>query len=159
MVTTEMASPTTPDLPDGARIEAIDDLEAARAYLLVVAEAYGMGDAPPELAAGLLFDPAAAVAENARAILATVDGRPAAGAMAVIVDDVAGLSWVATGTSRPGTWPRGGLRFRLARESLEQGVKAVTLQALKMGTRMWRSLGFAEVTRYRRYLAPPSRRG
>lgn len=146
-----------PELPTGASIEPVEGLESARRYLHVVADAYGMGDAPPELAAGLFFEPACALSENAHAVLATVDGRPAAGALAIITDGVAGLYWVATA---PWARDRGlgaACATRATLACFERGAELVGLQASQMGTGMWRSLGFEEVTRYRRYLAPAAR--
>lgn len=156
MVLGEMP-PDPQTLPDGALIERVSDLESARRYLLVVAEAYGMAQAPPELAPGLFFEPSSVLSENVIAVLATFDDRPAAGAMAIVVDGVAGLYWVATAP-----WARGrGLGEACAtlatQAGFELGARMAALQASQMGTEMWRSLGFVEVTRYRRFLAPAAR--
>lgn len=147
--------PDLPTLVAGAQLERVSDLETARRYLLVVAEAYGMEGAPPELAAGVFFEPSSALGENVSAVLATLDGRPAAGAMAILAGGAAGLYWVATAP-----WARGrGLGAACAmlatRAGFELGAQIATLQASQIGARMWRSLGFVEVTRYRRFLAPP----
>jgi hypothetical protein len=145
-----------PVVPDGARIERIVDVDAAHRYLLVVGEAYGMDGAPLELLAGVFFEPASALADNATAVLATLDGRPAAGAMSIHIEGVAGLYWAATVP-----WARGrGLGAACAtlatRGGFELGARMAALQASQMGTEMWRALGFVEVTRYQRFLAPPA---
>jgi ribosomal protein S18 acetylase RimI-like enzyme len=79
--------------------------------------------------------------------------------MAIVTDDVAGLYWVATAP-----WARGrGLGAACARHAtaagFDLGALLACLQASQQGAGMWRSLGFAEVTRYRRYLAPGARSG
>ncbi len=67
-------------------------------------------------------------------------------------------AWPAsTGSApRPGHRGAGGIRVRRPRDPrwVRDGRPGATLQASQMGTDMWRSLGFVEVTRYRRYLAP-----
>jgi hypothetical protein len=145
----------SPTVPAGAAIEPILDIEAARRYLRVVADAYGMDGVPPELVAKLFCEPSSVLRENVSAVLATLDGRPAAGAMAILVGGVAGLYWVATAP-----WARGrGLGAACAtlvtQGGFELGARSTALQASQMGARMWRSLGFVEVTRYRRFLASP----
>jgi hypothetical protein len=145
-----------PAVPSGAQIEPIADRDAAQRYLRVVGEAYGMQDVSIELLAGVFFDPTSALGENSVAVLATLDGRPAAGAMTIVLDGVAGIYWAATAP-----WARGrGLGATCAslvtRAGFERGARMAALQASQMGTGMWRALGFVEVTRYRRFLAPPS---
>ena len=114
-----------------------------------------MEGTPFELAAGIFFSPTSVLAENVSAFLATLDGRPAAGAMAVVAAGVAGLFWAATVP-----WARGrGLGAACARLAtrggFELGAGMAALQASQMGTAMWRALGFGEITRYRRFLASP----
>ena len=146
--------PEQPSPPPGARIDPIGDPGAAAEYLGVVADAYGMAEAPAELAAGLFFEPASVLGENVHAVLATVEGRPAAGAMAIVSDGVAGLYWVATAHWARGRGLGAACAARATHGGLELGANMAALQASQMGTEMWRSLGFVEVTRYRRYLAP-----
>jgi hypothetical protein len=144
----------TPSPPAAVQIESIEDSGAADEYLRVVAAAYEMESAPAELAAGLLFEPSSALADNARAILARVDGRAAAGAMAILSDGVAGLYWVATAPWARGRGLGAACAWHATAAGFNLGAEMVCLQASQMGTRMWESLGFSEVTRYRRYLAP-----
>jgi hypothetical protein len=143
-----------PSPPPDARIEAVADLNAAGEYLRVVAAAYEMGSAPPELAAGLLFEPSSVLARNVQAVLAHVDGRPAAGAMTIVTDGVAGLYWVATAPWARGRGLGAACAWHVTAAGFDLGAQMACLQASQMGARMWRSLGFAEVTRYQRYLAP-----
>jgi hypothetical protein len=142
-----------PVVPAGASIERVSDLSMAQRYLLVVAEAYGMEGLTPELAAGIFFTPGSALAENAVAVLATLEGRPAAGAMTIVLDGTAGLYWAATAP-----WARGrGLGAACAgfatHAGFELGAHIAALQASQLGSAMWSGLGFVEVTRYRRFLA------
>jgi acetyltransferase (GNAT) family protein len=154
MVCTAPVEP--PVVPAGASIEHVTDLRTAQRYLRVVAEAYGMEGLTPELAAGIFFTPRSALAENTVAVLATLGGRPAAGAMAIVLDGTAGLYWAATAP-----WARGrGLGAACARlathAGFELGARTAALQASQLGSAMWSGLGFAEVTRYRRFLVPAS---
>jgi GNAT superfamily N-acetyltransferase len=126
---------------------------AAEDYLSILGDAYGMADAPAALRRAIFFTPAAVLHPAAVGLLLHADGRAAAGAMAVLTDDVACVLWVATSQ-----WARGrGLGTASMRAITEaafgRGATLIVAQSSQMGLPHWTRLGFSEVGHYHRFLA------
>jgi hypothetical protein len=137
---------------DVARTE-IDSPEAANDYLAIVADAYGMSEAPVELQQAIFFTPAAVLAPTAVGLLLQAEGRPATGAMAILADGVACVLWVATshwargrGLGRAGMWA-------ITEAAFSRGATLVVAQSSQMGLPHWTGLGFDLIGHYHRFLA------
>ena len=142
---------------DGLPARVVETEADADAYLGILAESYGMGDAPPEILRAVFCSPAAVLGDDATAVLVEVDGRPAACGMAVHVGDLGCVMWTATSP-----WARGrGLGpiclTAVTNAVFEQGARAVFGQSSQMGVPRWRKLGFDVIGAYHRFLAPPAR--
>ncbi len=88
-------------------------------------------------------------------VLGYVEERPAAAAVAILSDGIAGLYWVATLPEARGRG-LGEACTRLAgNRAFELGARCVVLQASKMGEPIYRRMGYREVTRYRWYAKGP----
>jgi len=138
---------------DERALETITTPEQADHYLGVVADAYGMSQAPPPLLQALFFTPGAVLADGAIAVLLEDGGRPAAGAMAVIRDQLACVLWAATSP-----WARGrGLgptcMRAITRAAFDRGAGLVVAQSSQIGLAHWTRLGFELIGTYRRFLA------
>lgn len=147
--------PSAPPMAPGVRFERIADHLGARLYLGVVADAYGVSGVPPERLEGMFFHTDAVLTDEVAAYLVWLHGRPAAGAMAVSVAGVAGTFWAATAPWAAGHG-LGDASLRLAtRAGFDAGAHLAVCQSSQRGFRRWQQMGYREVARYRRYLAPP----
>jgi hypothetical protein len=143
--------------PDDPVPQPIGSAERAARYLEVVADAYGQAEAPESLQEAIFFSAEAALADEAVALLLDLEGRPAAGAMAVVHDEVACVLWVATAN-----WARGhGLgpvcMRAVTRAAFARGATLVVAQSSQQGLPHWLELGFEHAGDYRRFLVPGAR--
>jgi ribosomal protein S18 acetylase RimI-like enzyme len=93
-------------------------------------------------------------AREVDAFVAYREGRPAAAAMTIVHEDVAGIYWVST---RPDERRRGlgDLVTRAAvRAGFGRGARLVVLQATDLGLPVYRRIGFTPFAQYRRYFRP-----
>jgi ribosomal protein S18 acetylase RimI-like enzyme len=93
-------------------------------------------------------------APHVQVVLARVDGRPAATAMALLSHGIGGIYWVGT---RPEARQRGlgeAVTAAATRWAFEQGARAVVLQASVQGEPVYRKMGFREITRYPWFVTP-----
>lgn len=143
----EPAGPTEPAITE------IENVTAAEAYLSIVSDAYGMAGASVELQRAIFFTPTAVLDPAGVGLLLHAEGRPAAGAMALLHDTLACVLWVATSP-----WARGrGLGPAAMRAitdaAFHRGSTLVVAQSSQMGLPHWTRLGFSQVGHYHRFLA------
>lgn len=145
------------DEPTGPEADQVVDDEGARDYLAVIADAYGMGDAPTQLVEAIFCSPAAILAPGAAAFVVRRDGKPAAAALGILAGDVLGTMWAATTTEARGQGLGGDCLRRVINWGFGRGARMAVGQSSQMGTPLWERMGFDVVSHYRRYVVPPPR--
>ncbi len=143
--------PAPPEVPPGVQVTVVSDPEVAQAFVDVVAASHESLGQPAEVTRAIFAGPEALLAPGAVALLATVDGAPAASALTIVRGRLAGLYWVGTidGMRRRGL---GELVTRAAlRAGFERGASIAALWSSPPGYQMYRRLGFVETGRYRRF--------
>jgi ribosomal protein S18 acetylase RimI-like enzyme len=80
-------------------------------------------------------------------------GRPVAGAMLLLSHGIAGLYWVATLPAARGRGHADAVTRAVSNAAFAAGARAVVLQASALGERVYRGVGFQEISRYRRWMA------
>lgn len=143
--------------PDGIVLRRTTDEATRRDYVRVVAEAWGMEDAPLDVASAVFFDPESVAAPHVAAFVAYEDGAPLSGAMTLVSHGAA------LGTQ--GGTLRRARRRGLAQSCLwaalrisfeEMGVKRSVCQTSVVGQPAWEGLGYVPFTGYRRFLGTPA---
>jgi hypothetical protein len=147
--------PPVRDLPDNVVLRRADNEQVREDYLSVVAEGWGMGDIPRQLAADIFFDPRSVAEPNVIAFVAYQDDKPASGCMALLTYGIAGGG---QGATVP--WARRqGLAEACYAACLEvayndYGIRGSVCQSSPSGHGVWTRMGYRELTRYMRYLNP-----
>jgi len=154
--------------PQGVEIRRAADAAARKDYLTIVADAWGMGDMPREVAARVFFDPDSLDEPNVAAFVAYYDDRPLSAAMAHVSHEVA-LGCQAATIRRPKRGQRlppaapPGERRGLAESCLWEalalsfgrlGARLSLCQTSNLGAPVWLGLGYRPFTSYARYLVP-----
>jgi hypothetical protein len=154
--------------PEGVQLRRAVDEQTRNDYLALVADAWGMGAMPQEVAARVFFDPDSLDVDNVAAFVAYFDGLPLSAAMTYVSHGVALGCQAATirrprkGQSLPRASPRGqtrGLAESCLWAALELSFSALgaTLslcQTSKLGAPVWHALGYRPFTSYARYVVP-----
>jgi hypothetical protein len=152
--------------PEGVEIRPVTDAQTRADYLQVVADAWGMGTMPPEMAARVFFDPQSVDVPNVAAFVAYYDDLPLSGAMTFVTHQVALGCQAATirrpkrGQRLPPSGPpdrRRGLAesclWAALKVSFEElGARWSLCQTSSLGEPAWRQLGYEPLTSYSRYL-------
>lgn len=154
--------------PDGLELRRAVDRDVREDYLAVVADAWGMGAMPRDIAARVFFDPDSLTAANVAAFVGYYDGMPLSAAMTLVVDEVALGCQAATirrprpGQKLPRPSPRGERRglaesclwaaLELSFESM--GASLSLCQTSTLGAPAWQALGYEPFTAYGRFLMP-----
>lgn len=153
--------------PDGVELRAATDGRTRDDYLRVVADAWGFGSMPLELAAQVFFAPESIDAPNVVAFVAYYDDQPLSGAMCLLSHGVALGCQAATirrprrGQRLPRRAPGGrGLAESCLYAALEVsfrdlGASLSLCQTSKSGEPVWRTFGYHPLTSYGRYLLIP----
>jgi hypothetical protein len=156
--------------PDGVDLRRALDRETCRDYVRIVADAWGFGSMPLELASKVFFDPDSLDAPNIAAYVAYFDGHPLSGAMTLVTHGVALGCQAATirrpkpGQRLPRTDPsRRGLAQSCLYAALELsfnelGASRSLSQTSSAGEPVWRKFGYRPLTSYGRYLSTPGSR-
>ena len=156
--------------PEGVELRRALDPETRRDYLGVVADAWGFGSMPLDVAARVFFDPDSVDAPNIAAFVAYYDGVPLSGAMALVTHGVALACQAATirrpkpGQRLPRHDPsRRGLAESCCFASIEVafrelGASRSLCQTSAAGEPVWRAFGYRPLTSYGRYLLLPGMR-
>jgi hypothetical protein len=154
--------------PDGVEVRRAADARAREDYLALVADAWGMGAMPHDVAAKLFFDPASLDVPNVAAFVAYYDGTPLSAAMTFVTDGIAlGCQAATIRRPKPGQrLPRSGApgeRRGLAQSCLwaalelsyrQLGARLSLCQTSSLGAPVWLGLGYRPFTSYARYLMP-----
>jgi hypothetical protein len=154
--------------PDGVELRRAVDNQTRQDYLGLVADAWGMGDMPREVAAKVFFDPESLHVPNVAAFVAYYDGLPISAAMTHVSHEVALGCQAATirrpksGQRLPRTGPsaeRRGLAESCLWAALkvsfdELGATLSLGQTSRLGAPVWQELGYRFFTSYARYLVP-----
>jgi len=158
-----------PDLgaPDGVELRRATDPATREDYVRIVADAWGFGSMPLELATKIFFAPESVDAPNVVAYVAYYDGLPLSGAMTLVSHGVAlGTQGATIRRPKPGQRlprPEPGRRG-LAESCLyaalqvsfgELGARLSLCQTSKSGEPVWRNFGYRPLTSYGRYLMTP----
>ena len=158
-----------PDLgaPDGVELRRASDPATRSDYVRIVADGWGFGSMPLELATKVFFDPDSVDAPNVVAFVAYYEDEPLSGAMALVSHGVALGCQAATirrpkpGQRLPRRDPgRRGLAESCLYASLqvsfgELGARRSLCQTSKAGEPVWRKFGYRPLTSYGRYLMTP----
>jgi len=134
--------------PAGVSVRRVATPIDAAGFAAVMDDAYQSLGMPAGVAAAQIGRLDALHAPHIVALLADVDGAPAAGAMTIVTHGVAGVYWVGT-TSRARGRGLAELCTRAAGNAgFDQGARIAALQASPMGEPVYRRMGYLEVTRY-----------
>lgn len=164
-----------PYLPpaDGVEIRPAADQRTREHYLALVADAWGMGAMPLEVAAKVFFDPDSLADPRVAAFVAYYDGLPLSAAMTLVTHDVALACQGATirrpkpGQKLPRPGPPGAHRS-LAQSCLwaalehsykHLGARCSLGQTSSLGAPVWLDLGYRTITNYARYRMPVPQAG
>jgi hypothetical protein len=154
--------------PAGVQLRRARDRQTREDYLALVADAWGMGAMPREVAARVFFDPDSLDVENVAAFVAYYDGRPLSAAMTHVSHGVALGCQAATlrrpkkGQNLPRPGPPGQTRG-LAESCLwaalelsfsQLGARLSLCQTSNLGAPVWQALGYRPFTSYARYVVP-----
>jgi hypothetical protein len=154
--------------PDGVEIRRAVDARTRDDYLDLVADAWGMGSMPREVAARVFFDPDSLDVPNVAAFVAYYEDLPLSAAMTLVTHEVAlGCQAATIRRPKPGQrLPRSGPpgeRRGLAQSCLwaalelsysQLGARLSLCQTSGLGAPVWLGLGYRPFTTYARYLMP-----
>jgi hypothetical protein len=149
--------PPVRELPDNVELRRVTDCQTRADYLSVVADGWGMGALPPELAADIFFHPDSVAEPNVIAFVAYQDNKPASGSMALLTYGIA-----VGGQGATVSWARRqGLAEACYAACLDvayndYGIRGSVCQSSPSGDGVWTRMGYREITRYKRYLCPPA---
>ena len=155
--------------PYGVEIREASDEDTRRDYVKIVAEAWGMGGMPHDIASRIFFSPASIDVPHVAAFVAYVDDAPVSGAMTLVTHGVALGCQAATvrrlpspvvRSQAPASRRRGladsCLCAALERSEAEFGTEISLCQTSSVGAPVWLRLGYEPFTSYKRYLVPPN---
>jgi hypothetical protein len=154
----QLARVGAPDpVEPGAGIELrwATDEKSRRDFLMVNADAWGMGGAPYDLVRATLFEPSILDAPNVTAAIAYIDDKPAGTCMSIIYPrDVAGGYWGATAG-----WARKrGLHDLTSRAvfhaAAELGATISVSQTSPGAAKNLAGMGLQQISSFKRYLVP-----
>jgi hypothetical protein len=153
--------------PEGVELRRASDAQTREDYVRVVADGWGFGSMPLELATKVFFAPESVDAPNVVAFVAYYDGEPLSGVMTLVSHGVAlGCQAATIRRPKPGQRlpQRGRGRRGLAESCLyaalqvsfgELGARLSLCQTSKAGEPVWRKFGYRPLTSYGRYLMTP----
>jgi ribosomal protein S18 acetylase RimI-like enzyme len=146
-----------PVVPEGMDLQVVADATAADEFASLVADAFAMRARPqPRPASLAMFADARLVLDPmAVAMIVRIEGRPVAGGLSFLHAEAAGLYWISTIQELRGRGLAGMVTRALVQESFARGAEGIVLQASASGAGVYRRLGFVDVTRYVRFIAPP----
>jgi ribosomal protein S18 acetylase RimI-like enzyme len=142
-----------PALP-GLLLRTVRDVETARDYGRVAAEAYATAGLRTESAARLFAIPERLLAPHLFAVVGYSGDRPCCCAMALFSHGIAGIYWVGTVPEARGKGFAEVCTRAVSSEAFARGARVAILQASEQGEPVYRRMGFEEFTRYPWYLCP-----
>jgi ribosomal protein S18 acetylase RimI-like enzyme len=133
--------------PAGVELRRVTTAADAKAYGEVMGVAYATYGMPEDvLPSSLPLE--ALYAPHIAAMLALVDGKPAAGAMVLVTHGVAGIYWVGTTPDARGKGLAELCTRAAGNAGFDQGARIAALQASVMGEPVYKRMGYVEVSRY-----------
>jgi hypothetical protein len=140
----------------GISLELVSTPDALRELIGVCQQGYAEVGLPAEIGAKLFASPDAVLNSGAALGLARENGTPIAAALSLAnpATGLGGVYWVAT---VPAARRKGGAEAvtRLVTNcAFDRGARLVALQATRAGEPIYARLGYREVVRYARFLAP-----
>lgn len=143
----------TEPLPAGAELRRLSDPEEVPDFWRVAKAAYASNGFPPEVFAGYtrhegLF------AEDVAVFIAYLDGEPAAIAMTIVNNGVAGIYWVGTLEQARGKGLGRAVTVAATNAGFELGAEIASLQASPMGKPIYLKMGYEPVYDYRLLISP-----
>jgi ribosomal protein S18 acetylase RimI-like enzyme len=134
--------------PPGVELRRVTSADDVAAYGAVMGAAYATYGMPADVLPGMLNSLETLRAPHIVAVLACLDGRPAAGAMTVVTHGVAGVYWVGTTPEARGRGLAELCTRAAGNAGFDLGGRIASLQASPMGEPVYRRMGYVEVTRY-----------
>jgi hypothetical protein len=153
--------------PDGVELRRASDPRTRSDYVRIVADGWGFGSMPLDLAEKVFFAPESVDAPNVVAFVAYFDDEPLSGAMALVSHGVAlGCQAATIRRPKPGQRlprpqaDRRGLAESCLYASLqvsfdELGARLSLCQTSKAGEPVWQKFGYRPLTSYGRWLMTP----
>jgi ribosomal protein S18 acetylase RimI-like enzyme len=142
-------------VPDGVEIRTVVDADGVGHFATIQAEAYTVYGAPAEATASNFGRAHRVLEPSNHAVVAYVDGEPAAAAMILNSHGIAGVYWVGTREPARGRGLGEAVTRAVTNVGFELGAPNVQLQASPMGEPIYRRMGYEELYQYTFYLAPP----
>jgi GNAT superfamily N-acetyltransferase len=134
------------------RIDILSKAEDLTGFVEVCALSYESLGLPPIFTPPYFADRAAMMSSEVSIALARdAEGRPSAAALVLHTGTVAGIYWVGALPEARGKGLAAACTATVTNLALENGAKAVTLQATEMGAPTYRRLGFREYGRMTRW--------
>jgi ribosomal protein S18 acetylase RimI-like enzyme len=145
-----------PGLPSlsGDELRSVRDVETARAFASVAADAYATSGLRRESAARLFALPERLLAPHVLAVVGYIDHVPCSCAMALLSHGIAGIYWVGTIPQARGRGLAAACTRSVGNEAFARGARCVVLQASDQGEPVYRRMGYREFTRYPWYVCP-----
>jgi GNAT superfamily N-acetyltransferase len=145
--------PAPPDLAPGAELRKLEELGQAADFWQVAIESYADIGFPPEIFSGYT-NHAGLLAENVAAFVAYLDGEPAAIAMTIVSDEVAGIYWVGSREQARGRGLGRAVTAAATAAGFDLGANIASLQASPMGKPIYLKMGYEVAFDYRLLISP-----
>jgi hypothetical protein len=139
-------------VPTGAELRRLETEADAEDFWRVAKAAYATNGFPPEVFG--YTDHTGLFADDVAAFLARVDGEPAAIAMTIVSEGVAGIYWVGSVEAARGRGLGRAVTVAATRAGRELGGELASLQASPMGRPIYARLGYEAAFEYRLLLSP-----
>lgn len=136
--------------PAGVEVRLAATPDDVSAYAAVAGHAFRHLQFPEEITRTTVDHPDLMLAPNVVIALAELDGRPVAGACAVLVGDEPNgyVGWVACHDDARGRGLGDVVTRRVTNEAFERGAQIVTLEASHFGEHTYARMGYRELYRY-----------
>jgi ribosomal protein S18 acetylase RimI-like enzyme len=142
-------------LDAGLRVAQVEDTDSVSALAAVESAGYATIGMPAKITEHIFSNPQRLINPHTIVVLGYLEQRPAAAAIAILSNGIAGLYWVVTLPEARGRG-LGEACTRLAgNRAFELGARRVILQASEQGEPIYRRMGYREITRYRWYVKGP----
>jgi GNAT superfamily N-acetyltransferase len=142
-----------PDLPAGAELRRLSEVEQADDYWKVAASSYASIGFPPEVF-GSYTDNIGLLAENVVAFIVYLDGEPVSIAMTIVSHGVAGIYWVGSLEQARGKGLGRAVTAAATNAGFELGAEIASLQASPMGKPIYEAMGYETIFDYRLFMSP-----
>ncbi|HEY5976581.1 MAG TPA: GNAT family N-acetyltransferase [Solirubrobacterales bacterium] len=140
---------------DGVAIRRIDSADQAADYWRIAGASYTELGFPPEVFTQYT-DGAGLLGEGVVAFFGEVDGEPAAIAMTIVTDGVAGIYWVGSLPTARGKGLGRAVTVAATNAGFDLGADLGSLQASPMGRPIYEAMGYRTIYAYRLLSCPPA---